>query len=63
VAEASLPQPGDGRYVQRPLSPRVTRQVGLAVLDRRQSSPAALAFIELATKGTYSGAVSAGISE
>ncbi|WP_294738707.1 LysR family transcriptional regulator [uncultured Pseudomonas sp.] len=63
VAEASLPQPGDGRYVQRPLSPRVTRQVGLAVLDRRQSSPAALAFIELATKGTYSGAVSASISE
>ncbi|WP_315336091.1 LysR family transcriptional regulator [Pseudomonas grimontii] len=48
VAEASLPQAHDPRYVRRPLSPRVPRQIGLAVLDRRQSSPATLAFIEIA---------------
>ena len=48
VAEASLPQAGDPRYVKRALSPRVPRQIGLAVLDRRQSSPATLAFIEMA---------------
>ncbi|MCP1463051.1 LysR family transcriptional regulator [Pseudomonas sp. S3E17] len=48
VAEASLPQAYDPRYVKRPLSPRVPRQIGLAVLDRRQSSPATLAFIEIA---------------
>lgn len=48
VAQASLPVGWDGRYVQRTLSPRVPRQVGLAVLDRRQSSPAALAFIRIA---------------
>jgi DNA-binding transcriptional LysR family regulator len=48
VAEASLPQALDPRYVKRPLSPRVPRQIGLAVLDRRQSSPATLAFIEIA---------------
>jgi DNA-binding transcriptional LysR family regulator len=48
VAEASLPQTDDARYVTRPLSPRVRRQIGLAVLDRRQSSPATLAFIEIA---------------
>jgi hypothetical protein len=34
--------------VKKPLSPRVIRQVGLAVLDQRQSSPATLAFIKLA---------------
>ncbi|WP_112195321.1 LysR family transcriptional regulator [Pseudomonas sp. LG1E9] len=50
VAEASLPQRDDPRYVKRPLSPRVPRQIGLAVLDRRQSSPAALAFIEIAQR-------------
>ncbi|WP_421557502.1 LysR family transcriptional regulator [Pseudomonas canadensis] len=48
VAQASLPVGHDTRYVQRALSPRVPRQVGLAVLDRRQSSPAALAFIRIA---------------
>jgi len=48
VAQASLPAGNDPRYVQRGLSPRVPRQVGLAVLDRRQSSPAALAFIRIA---------------
>lgn len=48
VAQASLPVGCDGRYVQRTLSPRVPRQVGLAVLDRRQSSPVALAFIRVA---------------
>lgn len=48
VAQASLPAGSDQRYVQRALSPRVPRQVGLAVLDRRQSSPATLAFIRIA---------------
>ena len=48
VAQASLPTAADSRYVQRALSPRVPRRVGLAVLDRRQSSPAALAFIRIA---------------
>lgn len=48
VAQASLPAGYDPRYVQRVLSPRVPRQVGLAVLDRRQSSPATLAFIRIA---------------
>lgn len=48
VAQASLPAGRDPRYLQRALSPRVLRQVGLAVLDRRQSSPAALAFIRIA---------------
>lgn len=48
VAQASLPTASDSRYVQRALSPRVPRRVGLAVLDRRQSSPAALAFIRIA---------------
>lgn len=48
VAEASLPTADDPRYVKRPLRPRVPRQIGLAVLDRRQSSPATLAFIEIA---------------
>lgn len=48
VAEASLPQAHDPRYVKRPLSPRVSRRIGLAVLDRRQASPATLAFIDIA---------------
>ncbi len=47
VAESSLPD-DNRRYVKKPLSPAVIRQVGLAVLDQRQSSPATLAFIELA---------------
>ncbi len=48
VAQASLPATPDPRYVQRPLLPAVPRKVGLAVLDRRQSSPATLAFIRIA---------------
>jgi DNA-binding transcriptional LysR family regulator len=48
VAEGSLPHQSDSRYVKKPLSPTVVRQVGLAVLDRRQASPATLAFIKLA---------------
>ncbi|WP_419793371.1 LysR family transcriptional regulator [Pseudomonas palleroniana] len=50
VAEASLPPVSDSRYVTRPLLPRVPREIGLAVLDRRESSPATLAFIECARK-------------
>lgn len=49
VAHGSLPEQENGGYVQIPLSPKVTRQVGVAVLDQRQASPATLAFIELAT--------------
>ena len=52
VAQASLPQDHQPRYVQRPLAPRVARQIGLAVLDRRQSSPATLAFIQMAQRVT-----------
>ena len=37
-------------FRHRWLKPAVKRLVGLAVLDRRQSSPATLAFIELATR-------------
>ena len=48
VAEGSLPNRIDDRCVKKPLSPAVLRQVGLAVLDRRQASPATLAFINLA---------------
>ncbi|WP_085717590.1 LysR family transcriptional regulator [Pseudomonas sp. B28(2017)] len=48
VAEGSLPNQIDSRCVKKPLSPAVLRQVGLAVLDRRQASPATLAFINLA---------------
>ncbi|CAI8797423.1 LysR family transcriptional regulator [Pseudomonas sp. IT-347P] len=50
VAEGSLPDEATPRYVKKPLLPAVQRQVGLAVLDQRQASPAALAFIELATR-------------
>jgi DNA-binding transcriptional LysR family regulator len=48
VSEGSLPDAENPGYVVRPLSPRVPRQIGLAVLDSRQASPATLAFIELA---------------
>ena len=48
VAQASLPEQADSRYVALPLSPPVPRRIGLAVLDRRQASPAALAFLTLA---------------
>ncbi|MGE8069249.1 LysR family transcriptional regulator [Pseudomonas sp. NPDC089569] len=50
VAEGSLPDLSDPRYVKKPLAPAVVRHVGLAVLDQRQSSPAALAFITLAQR-------------
>ncbi|MBZ9781845.1 LysR family transcriptional regulator [Pseudomonas sp. REP124] len=53
VAESSLPEHDDGRYVKKPLSPVVARQIGLAVLDQRQASPAALAFIKLAQRLDY----------
>ncbi|UCP11256.1 LysR family transcriptional regulator [Pseudomonas sp. MM213] len=53
VAEGSLPTHHDDRYLKKPLSPAIARQVGLAVLDQRQSSPAALAFIKLATSLAY----------
>ncbi|MCO8312505.1 LysR family transcriptional regulator [Pseudomonas mandelii] len=49
VAEGSLPDDNDNRYVKKPLLPPISRQVGLAVLDQRQSSPATLAFIKLAS--------------
>lgn len=49
VAEGSLPDDATPRYLKKPLAPAVQRMVGLAVLDKRQCSPAALAFIELAT--------------
>ncbi|PUA43079.1 LysR family transcriptional regulator [Pseudomonas protegens] len=45
LAELSLPAAIDARYVSRALAPAVRRQVGIAVLDQRQSSPATLAFI------------------
>lgn len=48
VAQASLPEGLDARWVQRPLVPAVPRTIGLAVLDQRQSSPATLAFIRVA---------------
>jgi len=48
VSEGSLPPLDNPRIVMRPLSPPIPRQIGLAVLDRRQASPATLAFIELA---------------
>ncbi|WP_025109948.1 LysR family transcriptional regulator [Pseudomonas sp. H1h] len=50
VAEGSLPDAATQRYVKKPLLPAVQRQIGLAVLDQRQASPATLAFIELATQ-------------
>jgi DNA-binding transcriptional LysR family regulator len=50
VAEGSLPDDPTPRYVRKPLLPVVQRQIGLAVLDQRQASPAARAFIELAKR-------------
>ncbi len=57
LAELSLPRtpPTGESYVCRPLSPRVRRSVGLAVLDDRQSSSAAKAFIKLALRLRESG--------
>lgn len=50
VAELALPTMHDPRYVRRPLSQPAIRKIGIAVLDRRQSSPATLAFIEQAQR-------------
>jgi DNA-binding transcriptional LysR family regulator len=52
VAELALPEAERYRagYAVRPLVPAVSRSVGLAVLDQRQASPAALAFIRCAVK-------------
>ncbi|AZC27005.1 LysR family transcriptional regulator [Pseudomonas sessilinigenes] len=50
VAQFSLPQGTDPRYTNRPLEPTVQRRIAIAVLDRRQSSPATLAFIDLAQR-------------
>ena len=50
VAELALPAMHDPRYVRRPLTQPAKRQIGMAVLDRRQSSPATLAFIEQAQR-------------
>ncbi|WP_409284939.1 LysR family transcriptional regulator [Pseudomonas protegens] len=50
LAELSLPPRMDARYVSKALSPPVRRQVGIAVLDQRQSSPATLAFIRHAQR-------------
>lgn len=54
VAESSLPAHAQGHYVKKPLWPAVRRQVGLAVLDERQASPATRAFIKLALSLEYS---------
>lgn len=48
VSEGSLPEGEHPGFVVRPLTPRVPRRIGLAVLDSRQVSPATRAFIELA---------------
>jgi DNA-binding transcriptional LysR family regulator len=50
VAEGSLPDDQTPRHVKKPLAPPVQRQIGLAVLDQRQASPATRAFIDLATQ-------------
>ncbi|ROL69974.1 LysR family transcriptional regulator [Pseudomonas chlororaphis] len=46
VAQLSLPPSPDPRYVTRELLPAARRNVGIAVLDQRQASPATLAFIQ-----------------
>lgn len=50
VAESSLPEASFLPYVQKALYPPIKRQVALAVIDERQSSPATTAFITLAQK-------------
>lgn len=57
LAELSVPDGGDGRYCIRPLRPAVPRRVGLALLDKCQASPAASAFIELASELLRGGAL------
>ncbi|NWB26567.1 LysR family transcriptional regulator [Pseudomonas gingeri] len=53
VAEQSLPEHPAPGYISRPLSPPVKRQIGIAVLDRREVSPATQAFIDLAKGFDY----------
>ncbi|MEC5160594.1 LysR family transcriptional regulator [Janthinobacterium sp. CG_S6] len=51
VAELALPDRLAGNYpglVKVPLDPPATRRVGLAVRDRRQNSPATIAFLDVA---------------
>lgn len=50
VAQSSLPQRASAEYLTRPLNPAVRRVVGLAVLDKTQSSTATQAFIAVACK-------------
>lgn len=50
VAESALPETNATQYLTKALSPAVMRSVGVAVLDKGQSSPAARAFIALAVK-------------
>ncbi|WP_324771795.1 LysR family transcriptional regulator substrate-binding protein [Chromobacterium vaccinii] len=51
VAELSLPsRPYVEGYVNRPLSPAVRRQVGLAMLDEEGVSLAARAFMKMAAR-------------
>ncbi|NVZ22535.1 LysR family transcriptional regulator [Pseudomonas costantinii] len=60
VAQASLPETPDPRYQVRSLSPPVSREIGLAVLDQRESTPATLAFVQLAQTLISNGWRSAG---
>ncbi len=53
VAEGSLPETPFLPYQVRPLSPTVSREIGLAVLDQRQATPATLAFIRLAQRLSF----------
>ena len=51
LAEQALPERDSlhaNSYLKKPLSPPVTRRVGLAVLDERQASPATKAFMRIA---------------
>lgn len=50
VAESSLPEDRDAPYLVKPLNPPIKRQVGIAVLDRSQTSAATEVFIGLALK-------------
>jgi len=48
LAETALPKGEQQDYVIRPLAPSITRQVGLAIPDEDQASPATQAFIKTA---------------
>lgn len=50
VAESALPERDASQYLTKVLDPAVRRHVGIAVLDKSQSSPAARAFIALSVK-------------